>query len=197
MSKNAPIRLIVGLGNPGREYEATRHNAGAWYVEALARQKGVRLNEDKKYSGLTGSFDVDGEKVWLLIPTTFMNLSGQATSALANFFKIPVSQMLVAHDELDMPPGVIRLKVGGGHGGHNGLRDIVSKHGNQKDFVRMRVGIGHPGAAHLVTPHVLGKPSQAERDKIERAIDEALSYSGETLRGEIPKAMNALNGFKA
>ena len=196
MSKHNPIRLIVGLGNPGREYEATRHNAGAWYVEALARQKGVTLNEEKKYSGLVGSFDYQGDKVWLLIPTTYMNLSGQATSALANFFKIPLSQMLVAHDELDLPPGTIRLKIGGGHGGHNGLRDIVSKHGNQKDFVRLRVGIGHPGAAHLVTPHVLNKPAPAERDKIERAIDEALSYSGEILDGDISKAMNSLNAFK-
>jgi len=197
MPSHAPVRLIVGLANPGREYEATRHNAGAWYVEALARQKGVTLSEDKKYSGLTGSFDFEGERVWLLVPTTYMNLSGQATSTLANFFKIPVNQMLVAHDELDLPPGTIRLKVGGGHGGHNGLRDIVSKHGNQKDFVRLRVGIGHPGAAHLVTPHVLNKPSPADRDKIDRAVDEALSYSGEILRGDISKAMNSLNAFKA
>lgn len=197
MSNAKPIRLIVGLGNPGREYEATRHNAGAWYVEALARQKGVMLNEDKKYFGLTGSFEQDGEKVWLLIPTTYMNRSGQATSALANFFKIPLNQILVAHDELDLPPGTIRLKVGGGHGGHNGLRDIVASHGNQNNFARLRVGIGHPGAAHLVTPHVLNKPQQSDRDKIDRAIDEALSYSGEILRGDINKAMNSLNAFKA
>lgn len=197
MSASKSVRLIVGLGNPGREYEETRHNVGAWYVEALARQQGVRLNEEKKYFGLTGQFDVDGESVRLLIPTTYMNRSGQATSALANFFKIPVSQMLVAHDELDLPPGTARLKIGGGHGGHNGLRDIVSSHGNQKDFARLRLGIGHPGAAHLVTPHVLNKPAAADREKIERAIDEALSYSGDIFRGDISKAMNSLNGFKA
>tara|TARA_R110002073_G_scaffold293075_1_gene458492 strand:+ start:34570 stop:35163 length:594 start_codon:yes stop_codon:yes gene_type:complete len=197
MSASKSVRLIVGLGNPGREYEETRHNVGAWYVEALARQQGVRLNEDKKYFGLTGQCEVNGESVRLLIPTTYMNRSGQATSALANFFKIPVDQMLVAHDELDLPPGTARLKIGGGHGGHNGLRDIVSSHGNQKDFSRLRIGIGHPGAAHLVTPHVLNKPSAVDRDKIERAIDEALSYSGDIFRGEIGKAMNNLNGFKA
>ena len=196
MSNNTPIRLIVGLGNPGREYEETRHNVGAWYVEALARQQGVQLSEDKKYFGFTGQFDFDGESVRLLIPTTYMNRSGQATSALANFFKIPVAQVLVAHDELDLPPGTVRLKIGGGHGGHNGLRDIVSCHGNQNGFNRLRIGIGHPGAAHLVTPHVLNKPMRGDKDKIDRAIDEALSYSGDILRGEISKAMNSLNGFK-
>lgn len=196
MSASHPIRLIVGLGNPGREYQETRHNVGAWYVEALARQNGVRLNEEKKYFGFTGQFDFEGEAVRLLIPTTYMNRSGQATSALAGFFKIPLPQILVAHDELDLPPGTVRLKIGGGHGGHNGLRDIVSSHGNQKEFIRLRIGIGHPGASHLVTPHVLNKPSLADRERIERAIDEALSYSGDILRGEISKAMNGLNAFK-
>lgn len=197
MSSSKSVRLIVGLGNPGREYEETRHNVGAWYVEALARQQGVRLKEDKKYFGMTGQFEANGESIRLLIPTTYMNRSGQSTSALANFFKISIDQILVAHDELDLPPGTARLKIGGGHGGHNGLRDIVSSHGNQKDFARLRLGIGHPGAAHLVTPHVLNKPSSADRDKIERAIDEALSYSGDIFRGEISKAMNNLNGFNA
>ena len=122
-----PVRLIVGLGNPGREYEDTRHNAGVWYVDALARRQGVFLTEDKKYFGLTATFSFEGETIRLLVPTTFMNRSGQATAALANFFKIPVTQMLVAHDELDLPPGCARFKQGGGHGGHNGLRDIISK----------------------------------------------------------------------
>lgn len=192
-----PVLLIVGLANPGREYEDTRHNAGSWFVNALARSRGVSLSEDKKYFGLTGSFSFEGNQVKLLIPTTYMNRSGQATSALANFFKIPTTQMLVAHDELDLPPGTVRLKVGGGHGGHNGLRDIVRCHGNQSNFVRLRIGIGHPGSAELVTPHVLGKPSAADRDKIERAVDEAVSYSADILRGDISRVMNALNGFKA
>ena len=192
-----PVLLIVGLANPGREYEDTRHNAGAWFVNALARSRGVSLSEDKKYFGLTGTFTFEGNQVRLLIPTTYMNRSGQATSALANFFKIPTSQMLVAHDELDLAPGSIRLKIGGGHGGHNGLRDIVSCHGNQNNFIRLRVGIDHPGDAALVTPHVLGKPSAADRDKIERAVDEAVSYSADMLRGDINRVMNSLNGFKA
>lgn len=191
------VQLIVGLGNPGRAYEGTRHNAGAWYVHALARSQGVTLSEEKKYSGLTGSFNFAGAQIRLLIPTTYMNCSGQSTGALANFFKIPVTSMLVAHDELDLSPGCIRLKIGGGHGGHNGLRDIVRHHGNRSDFLRLRVGIGHPGRAELVTPHVLGKPTASDRDSIERAIDEAVSYSGEILRGDISRAMNALNGFKA
>ncbi|MBA3979019.1 MAG: aminoacyl-tRNA hydrolase [Alcanivorax sp.] len=192
-----PIRLIVGLGNPGAQYADTRHNAGAWYVDALARSQGVSLSEDKKYFGLTGHFTFGGETVRLLIPTTYMNRSGQATAALANFFRIPVTQILVAHDELDLPPGVIRLKKGGGHGGHNGLRDMISKHANQRDFVRLRIGISHPGSADLVTPHVLGKPAPADRERIERAIDEALRYTGEIVRGEIDQAMNQLNGFRA
>jgi PTH1 family peptidyl-tRNA hydrolase len=192
-----PVLLIVGLANPGREYEDTRHNAGAWFVNALARNQGVSLSEDKKYFGATGSFTFEDNQVRLLIPSTYMNRSGQATSALANFFKIPTKQILVAHDELDLAPGTARLKVGGGHGGHNGLRDIVSSHGNQNNFIRLRVGIGHPGNAALVTPHVLSKPSSADRDKIDRAIDEALSYSADILRGDISLAMNSLNAFKA
>src|SRR5690606_29855339 len=184
-----PVKLIVGLANPGAQYADTRHNAGAWYVDALARSRGVSLSEDRKYSGLTGSFTENGDTVRLLIPTTFMNRSGQATSALANFFRIPVTQMLVAHDELDLAPGCVRLKIGGGHGGHNGLRDIVSRHGNQKDFVRLRIGIGHPGDAALVERHVLGRPSLEDRILIARAIDEALKYTNEIISGQLPLAM--------
>src|SRR5690606_31869920 len=191
-----PVKLIVGLANPGAQYADTRHNAGAWYVDALARSRGVSLSEDRKYSGLPGSFTENGETVRLLIPTTFMNRSGQATSALANFFRIPVTQMLVAHDELDLAPGCVRLKIGGGHGGHNGLRDIVSRHGNQKDFVRLRIGIGHPGNAALVTPHVIGKPSQTDLLLIGRAIDKAQRYTGEILSGELPRAINSLTSLK-
>ena len=191
-----PVRLIVGLGNPGPEYDATRHNTGVWYIDALARAQGIFLSEDKKYFGLTGTFQFEGETVRLLVPTTYMNRSGQATSALANFFKIPVTQMLVAHDELDLPPGVARFKQGGGHGGHNGLRDIIARHANRKDFHRLRIGIGHPGSADLVTPYVLGKPSPADRDKIERAIDEAVRFTPDLLRGDLNIAMNSLNGFR-
>jgi PTH1 family peptidyl-tRNA hydrolase len=192
-----PIKLVVGLGNPGREYEDTRHNVGVWYVEALARHLGVTLTPEKKYFGLTGSATVDGEKVHLLIPTTYMNRSGQATSALANFFKTQTEEMLVAHDELDLPPGSIRLKQGGGHGGHNGLRDIISRHGNNRNFVRLRIGIGHPGNAELVTPHVLNRPSGADRQKIESAIDEAVACSDRIMAGELGGVMNTLNAFRA
>lgn len=191
-----PVKLIVGLANPGTQYADTRHNAGAWYVDALARSRGITLSEERKYFGLTGTFTEGGETVRLLIPTTFMNRSGQATAALANFFRIPTTQMLVAHDELDLPPGNIRLKIGGGHGGHNGLRDIISRHGNQRDFVRLRIGIGHPGSSDLVTPYVLGRPAQNDRIQIERAIDEALRYTSEIARGELPRAMNGINSYK-
>lgn len=192
-----PVRLIVGLGNPGPEYDATRHNAGVWYIDALARAQGIFLTEEKKYFGLTATFLFEGETIRLLVPNTFMNRSGQSTAALANFFKIPPNQMLVAHDELDLPPGVARFKLGGGHGGHNGLRDIIARHGNSRDFHRLRLGIGHPGSADLVTPHVLSKPSRADRDLIERAIDEAVRHTPDLLRGDLSTAMNALNGFRA
>lgn len=136
------IQLIVGLGNPGPEYDQTRHNAGALFVERLADSQRVSLALDKKYFGLVGKFSHQGRDVRLLIPTTYMNRSGQAVAALANFFRIPVDAMLVAHDELDMPPGVAKLKLGGGHGGHNGLRDIIAQCGNQNGFHRLRLGIG-------------------------------------------------------
>lgn len=191
------VKLIVGLGNPGREYEETRHNAGVWYIDALARSRGIVLSEDKKYFGHTGTFTFEGDTVRLLVPSTFMNRSGQATAALANFFKIPVNEILVAHDELDLPPGTARFKKGGGHGGHNGLRDIISKHGNSRDFYRLRLGIGHPGSAAQVTGHVLNKPSKSDRDLIDRAIDEAVYHTPDLLRGDMNRAMNQLNGFKA
>lgn len=192
-----PVRLIVGLGNPGREYDDTRHNAGVWYLDALARHQGVFLSEEKKHFGLTASITLGGEKVRLLVPTTFMNRSGQATASLANFFKIPTQQILVAHDELDLPPGCARFKQGGGHGGHNGLRDIISRHANQRDFYRLRIGIGHPGSADRVTPHVLNKPSRADRELIDKAIEEAVSHTRDLVSGDLNGAMTRLNGFKA
>lgn len=190
------IRLVVGLGNPGADYQYTRHNAGAWYVEALAHQLGITLSADKKYSGLTGSADINGVRTWLLIPTTFMNLSGKATSALANFYRIKPDEMLVAHDELDISPGDIRLKKDGGHGGHNGLKDIIACHGNDRGFYRLRVGIGHPGDSRLVTPWVLGKPSADDRQKIDNAIERALQHTPDMLAGKAQAVMNELNRHK-
>lgn len=193
----AGIDLIVGLGNPGQQYEDTRHNAGAWFVERLAHRSNTPLKQDSKYQGLTGRATIDGHDVRLLIPQTFMNLSGQPVAAFANFFKIPAEKILVAHDELDLDPGVIRLKQGGGHGGHNGLRDIISKLGNNKNFARLRIGIGHPGNASQVSGFVLSKAPQKERELIDDAIDEALSHAADIVAGNAEKTMNKLHRFKA
>lgn len=191
------IELIVGLGNPGRQYEDTRHNAGAWFVQRLAQQYRVSLSSESKYPALTGRGTINGHDVRLLIPSTFMNLSGQAVAPLANFYKIEPSRILVAHDELDLPPGTAKLKQGGGHGGHNGLRDIISKLGNQKDFARLRIGIGHPGSADQVSGYVLGKAPRQEQLWIDDAIDEALRIVPELLDGQANKAMNRLHSYAA
>lgn len=167
------IKLIAGLGNPGPEYTKTRHNAGAWFVEELAQRNNISLRPEKKYAGLYGKGEIGGELVHLLIPTTFMNRSGQAVAPLANFFRISVDNILIAHDELDIPPGTIKIKQGGGHGGHNGLKDIIARMANNKEFYRLRIGIGHPGHRDKVTGHVLGKAPSNEQTLIESAIDEA------------------------
>ena len=190
------IKLIVGLANPGSQYQDTRHNAGAWFVEELARQHQISLSPDSKYFGLTGRGNIGSNDVRLLIPTTFMNLSGKAVAAMTNFFKWSLEDILVAHDELDINPGEIRLKKGGGHGGHNGLRDIIAKHGNQKDFYRLRVGIGHPGDKNKVTGFVLGKPSAKERDNIDSAIYEATRSIDDIITGQHDKAMQTLHSLK-
>ena len=191
------IQLIVGLGNPGPEYEQTRHNAGALFVERLASAQGINLSADKKYFGLTGKFSHQGRDVRLLIPTTYMNRSGQSVAALANFFRIPPAAILVAHDELDMPPGIAKLKLGGGHGGHNGLRDIIAQLGNQNSFYRLRLGIGHPGDKNLVSGFVLGRAPRSEQEKLEASIDFALDVLPEMLAGDWTKAMQKLHSQKA
>ena len=191
------IELIVGLGNPGRQYEDTRHNAGAWFVERLAKQYGGGLNNDSKYNGLSARVNIKGHDVRLLVPSTFMNLSGQSVAPFANFFKIPIARILVAHDELDLPPGTAKLKQGGGHGGHNGLRDIISKLGNNKNFCRLRIGIGHPGSADKVSGFVLSKAPKSEQQWIDEAIDEALRYVPDVVEGSANKAMNRLHSFNA
>ncbi|EAT12847.1 aminoacyl-tRNA hydrolase [Bermanella marisrubri] len=191
------IRLIVGLGNPGSEYENTRHNAGAWLLNEVARRYGVQLKPEKKFHGLCGKAQIKGQDVFLLFPTTFMNRSGQAVQALANFYKIPVNQILVVHDELDLPSGIARFKQGGGHGGQNGLKDIISKMANDKNFYRLRIGIGHPGDKTKVTGHVLGKPNKDEQNKIEAAIDAAADEIDSAVSGDWSGAMNRLHTFKA
>ncbi|WP_220757335.1 aminoacyl-tRNA hydrolase [Shewanella colwelliana] len=191
------IKLIVGLANPGDKYEQTRHNAGAWYVNELARVCGVSLVPDSKYYGLTARATLCGKDVRLLIPTTFMNLSGKSVGALANFFRIEPEEILVAHDELDMPPGVAKFKLGGGHGGHNGLKDIIAKLANDKGFYRLRIGIGHPGDKSLVSNYVLGKAPQAEQRLIEEVIDEAVRATEVLFKEDMSKAMHRLHSYKA
>ena len=197
ISVSNTIRLLVGLANPGPEYARTRHNAGAWVVEELARVHKVTLREDPKYFGLTGRITTKGQDLRLLIPTTFMNLSGKSVSALANFFQIKPEEIIVAHDELDLPPGIAKFKQSGGHGGHNGLRDIISKMGNNRDFYRLRIGIGHPGDKNKVAGFVLGKAPAGEQEKIDAAVDEAVRCFDILLKDGLTKAQNRLHSFKA
>lgn len=191
------IKLIVGLANPGAEYAATRHNAGAWYVDLLAGRHNQTLKEEAKFFGYTARLNIDGGDVRLLVPTTFMNLSGKAVGAMANFYRIQPEEILVAHDELDLPPGVAKFKLGGGHGGHNGLKDIISKLGNNPGFHRLRVGIGHPGDKNKVVGFVLGKPPLSEQKLIDDAIDEATRCTDIWLKEGLTKATNRLHTFKA
>lgn len=188
------LKLIVGLGNPGQQYANTRHNAGFWFVEQIAQAFNIPLNPEKKFHGLTGRGQVHGHDIRLLLPETFMNKSGQAVVPMVNFFNIANDQLLIAHDELDIPAGSIKLKTGGGHGGHNGLRDIVPHIG--KDFHRLRVGIGHPGHKSKVSGHVLSKPSTDEKITIDNALDAAFDALPLIFDGELEKARGKINGFK-
>ena len=190
------IKLIVGLANPGDKYAQTRHNAGAWYVQELARVCGATLVVDSKYYGLTARVTLHGKDVRLLIPSTFMNLSGKSVGALANFFRIEPEEILVAHDELDMQPGVAKFKLGGGHGGHNGLKDIIAKLANNKGFYRLRIGIGHPGDKSQVSNYVLGKAPASEQTLIETVIDEAVRSTELLFNEDMAKAMHRLHSFK-
>ncbi|HHF5781218.1 TPA: aminoacyl-tRNA hydrolase [Haemophilus influenzae] len=190
------IKLIVGLGNPGEKYADTRHNAGEWLIERLARRFNVSLNPENKFFGKTARTLVNGKEVRLLVPTTFMNLSGKAVGALASFYRIKPEEILVIHDELDLPAGVAKLKQGGGHGGHNGLKDIVAQLGNNNNFYRLRIGIGHPGHRDLVAGYVLNKPSPADRNALEKVLDEATDCVEIIFKDGMVKATNRLNSFK-
>ena len=190
------IKLIVGLGNPGDKYADTRHNAGEWLIERLARRFNISLNPESKFFGKTARTLVNGKEVRLLVPTTFMNLSGKAVGALASFYRIKPEEILVIHDELDLPPGTAKLKQGGGHGGHNGLKDIVAQLGNNNNFYRLRIGIGHPGHRDLVAGYVLNKPSPADRDALEKVLDEATDCVEIIFKDGMVKATNRLNSFK-
>lgn len=186
------IELIAGLGNPGPKYEKTRHNVGFWFIDALAQSKGAKLKLENKFNGEIGKAEIAGSPVWLLKPSTFMNNSGQAVASLAKFYKIPPEKILVVYDDLDLPPATLRLKQDGGHGGHNGLRDIMA-HLGSKNFVRLRIGIGHPGISSEVTNYVLGNPPAEDRISLEKAIDEALCNLPQIIQGELQKAMQHLH----
>ena len=186
------IKLFVGLGNPGPEYEATRHNAGFWWVDALARELKVSLVAERSYHGLVARANVHGQVVWLLEPQTFMNLSGKSVAALARFYKIAPEEMLVVHDELDVVPGQAKLKFGGSHAGHNGLRDIHAQLGSN-DYWRLRLGIGHPGVKAEVADYVLRKPSAASRDAIHESIAKTMTALDLILAGDMERATMKIN----
>ncbi|MCU4321991.1 aminoacyl-tRNA hydrolase [Acinetobacter schindleri] len=188
------ISLIVGLGNPGSEYAQTRHNAGFWFVERLAKQYGISLKKDPKFNGFSGRGNIEGQDVRLLLPTTFMNFSGKSVVPFAKFYNIAPESILIAHDELDMNPGIIRLKTGGGHGGHNGLRDIVPHIG--PNFHRLRIGIGHPGSKERVSGHVLSKAPSSEQTLMDDAIAHAMNRIKMLVNGEVQQAMNQINAYK-
>ncbi len=182
------IRLLVGLGNPGPEYAATRHNAGFWFIDDVARQLGASLVPDRSYFGLVARVNRPDGPVWLLEPMTFMNLSGKSVAALARFFKIAPNEILVAHDELDVLPGNAKMKIGGGHGGHNGLKDINAQLGSA-DYWRLRLGIGHPGVKAEVVDYVLRKPPVEQREAIEKSIAQSLGALDLMLSGDMDKAL--------
>jgi PTH1 family peptidyl-tRNA hydrolase len=189
------IRLLAGLGNPGPEYEATRHNAGFWWIDAAARELGTTLQPERAYSGLAARVNrsaAAGGPLWLLEPMTYMNLSGKSVAALARFFKIAPEEILVVHDELDLLPGQVKLKQGGSHAGHNGLKDIVAQLGSA-DFWRLRLGIGHPGVKAEVINYVLKKPSPEHRQAIEDGIARSLSALDALLAGEMEVAMRSVH----
>ena len=186
------IKLIIGLGNPGREYEVTRHNAGFWWVDKLARANSLNFREEARFHGLLARGRVHGQEVMLLKPDTFMNHSGRAVGAIAQFFKIGPAEMLVVHDELDLPPGSAKLKRGGGHGGHNGLKDIHA-HLGSNDYWRLRIGIGHPGERNEVVNYVLKPPRQEEQTLIDEAVQRALDVSGLIVEGKLEAAMLKLH----
>ena len=188
------IRLVVGLGNPGKEYERTRHNAGFWLVERYALQSGVALRKDGKFQALVGRLGTGGTTggAWLVLPQGFMNASGRAVQMLAGFFKIPAAEILVVHDELDFAPGVARMKQGGGIAGHNGLKDISQRLGTH-DYWRLRLGIGHPGERDAVADYVLQKPSAADREAIDGAIVRGIEALPLCLAGDLQGAMQILH----
>jgi peptidyl-tRNA hydrolase, PTH1 family len=188
---DTPVQLVAGLGNPGPKYTETRHNAGFWFADALARRHGGTFRQENKFAGEVARITLGGRDVWLLKPQTFMNRSGQSLKLLAAFYRIPVEAILVVHDEIDLPPGEARLKRGGGHGGHNGLRDIMAHLGG--NFLRLRLGVGHPGDKDQVVDYVLHRPTREEETDLLGSIDRALDVMPEVAAGELERAMHKLH----
>jgi len=186
------IKLIVGLGNPGREYEGTRHNAGFWWVDEFAQENKILFKSESKFHALVARSVLHGHELHLLKPQTFMNVSGRAVGALVQFYKIEAAQILVVHDELDLPPGSAKLKLGGGHGGHNGLKDIIA-HLGTRDFWRLRIGIGHPGDRAEVANFVLNAPRREEDELIKQAMQRAQQVSPLIVEGKLEAAMLKLH----
>jgi len=192
MSATANLTLVVGLGNPGDKYSQTRHNAGFWYIDQLAGRLGARFSLERRFQAYLADAIVGGRKLRLLKPDTYMNHSGRALAAVASYFAVPVGGILVAHDELDLPPGCIRLKRGGGHGGHNGLRDVIAALG-EREFWRLRIGIGHPGHRDDVVDYVLHRASGDEQRAIDDALDRSLAETDNLLAGELERVMHVLH----
>ena len=191
-ARSIDLKVIVGLGNPGSKYTETRHNAGFWFIEELAREYSASFRQEKKFHGEVAKISLAGKDIWLLKPETFMNRSGLAVQSLMSFYRISADQLLVAHDEIDLPPGTAKLKIGGGHGGHNGLRDIINQL-STKDFHRLRIGVGHPGSKDQVVDYVLHNASRDDRILIDRDIDDAVSVIPDLASGTLEQAMQKLH----
>lgn len=186
------IKLIVGLGNPGPEHTETRHNAGFWCIDQFAENQDVQFKQQSKFQAEVAQLRLSGKDYWLMKPQTFMNHSGRAVQAMMSFYKIDVEELLVIHDEIDLPPGTVRFKKGGGHGGQNGLRDIINSIGSP-NFARLRIGVGHPGDKHKVVNHVLGRANKADQENINLAIERAVKTLPLIISGKTQKAMNELH----
>ncbi len=187
------LKLIVGLGNPGPQHDSNRHNAGVIFLHQLCKSYGGNLRGESKFFGEFGAINIAGNDVKLLFPSTFMNHSGKAVAAVCKFFKIEPKNALVAYDEIDFDVGIARLKEGGGHGGHNGIRDIINAFGGNRDFYRLRIGVGHPGDKSMVSNHVLSNPSRSEADLIKRVIEDAVHVMPKAVTGEWEEAMRLLH----
>ncbi|VAW50109.1 Peptidyl-tRNA hydrolase [hydrothermal vent metagenome] len=191
-ARSIDLKVIVGLGNPGSKYTETRHNAGFWFMDEVARKYGASFRADKKFHGEVAKVSIEGKDIWLLKPDTFMNRSGLAVQSLLSFYRITAEQLLVAHDEIDLPPGTAKLKTGGGHGGHNGLRDIISQLAS-KEFHRLRIGVGHPGSKDQVVDYVLRNASRDDHILIDRDIDDAVAVLPDLASGAFEQAMQKLH----